>query len=156
MRFFRLLLILSFVGPAMAAVDIRQFESPEQETRYKRLIEELRCTVCQNQNIADSNAELAADLRRKTYELIAAGKQDDEILTYMVERYGNFVLYRPPLNAGTLVLWAGPFLLFAFGGFLLLRVIRRRRVNQAGDTRSVSDEKLQKAASLLHEKGDQA
>jgi len=158
MKFFLLILVLVVSGSVTAAVDIREFESPEQERRYKSLIEELRCTVCQNQNIADSNAELAADLRRKTYELVTAGKENDEILEYMVERYGNFVLYRPPLTAGTLILWAGPFLLFAFGGYVLLRVLRRRRADQTSDVSPpvVNNDKLQQAASLLRDEGDQA
>ena len=102
------------------AIDVDlEFESPKEEARYHRLIDELRCLVCQNQNLADSNAGLARDLRGRTYDMISSGKSDDEILDYMVERYGDFVLYRPPFKPLTLVLWLCPtlFLLIAIGSF---------------------------------------
>ncbi|MCV4690726.1 cytochrome c-type biogenesis protein CcmH, partial [Escherichia coli] len=87
----------------------------------QKLGEELRCLVCQNQNIADSHADLALDLKKQLREQIAAGRTDDEIKTYMVERYGDFVLYRPPLKATTVLLWAGPFVLLGAVAFALLR-----------------------------------
>ena len=95
--------------------------------RAVRLAEKLRCLVCQNQTIEDSNAELAQDLRRQIREQIAAGKSDDEIIAYMVARYGDFVLYQPPLKATTALLWAGPALLLVIGFFGLARVVRARR-----------------------------
>ena len=91
--------------PAFAAVEVHEFDDPVQEARYKKLIAELRCLVCQNQNLADSNAELAQDLRNKTYEMVRAGQSDEDIIGYMVQRYGDFVLYRPPLKATTVLLW---------------------------------------------------
>jgi cytochrome c-type biogenesis protein CcmH len=152
----RKLLFILMMGAsllAQAAVDVRQFDTPEQEARYKHLIEELRCTVCQNQNIAGSNAELAQDLRRKTYQMIQEGHSDREILDYMVERYGNFVLYRPPFSAGTALLWIGPFLVFAFGGYVLFRVIRSRS-GRDGDPGGISEEQLRRAEALLREEGN--
>jgi len=123
-----LLALLLLTGlPVQAAIEAFQFETPAQEARFKHLINELRCLVCQNQNLADSDAELAQDLRRKTYEMIKAGKGDGEILDFMVERYGDFVLYRPPLKGTTIALWVGPFLILAIGVVVLLRVITRRR-----------------------------
>ena len=123
-----LLALLLAAGPsAQAAIETYTFDTPAQEETYKHLVDELRCLVCQNQNLADSNADLAKDLRRKTYEMVKAGKSDDEIVGYMVQRYGDFVLYRPPLKGTTIALWAGPFLILAIGVAVLIRVIRRRR-----------------------------
>lgn len=144
----RLLLIaLLTVAPLLqAAVEVHQFETPEQEARYKVLIEELRCLVCQNQNLADSNAELALDLRQKTYEMVAAGKSNQEIVDYMVARYGDFVLYRPPVKTSTMLLWVGPFLILLGGISVLIVVIRRQR-SAALDT--VDEATLQKVEQLL-------
>ena len=103
------------------------------EQRLKVLAEELRCLVCQNQTIADSNAPLALDLRNQIRGQIAQGRSDDQIRGYMVERYGDFVLYRPPFKASTAVLWVGPFALLAFGIVILVVIARRRRrVPQSG------------------------
>ena len=99
---------------------------PVVEARLKALAEELRCLVCQNQTIADSNAPLAHDLRTEIREQVAQGKTDDQIRDYMVERYGDFVLYRPPWKAITLLLWVGPFALLALGAFIFMRMTRRR------------------------------
>lgn len=112
---------------AYAAVEIKQFKTPQQEQRYKNLINEFRCVVCQNQNIADSNAELAQDLRKQVYKMINAGKSDDEILDFMVTRYGDFVLYRPLFNTNTFILWVGPFIIFVLGFYVLIRFIRQRK-----------------------------
>src|SRR3954464_9438523 len=98
------------------------------ERRVTHLAHELRCLVCQNQTIADSNAPLAVDLRNQIREQISAGRSAQEIVDFMVQRYGDFVLYRPPLKATTIVLWAGPFLFLALGVYFLLRFIRRRQV----------------------------
>jgi cytochrome c-type biogenesis protein CcmH len=123
-----LLALLLAVGPsAYAVIETYTFDTPEQERTYKHLIDELRCLVCQNQNLADSNAELAQDLRRKTYEMVKAGRSSQEIVDYMVQRYGDFVLYRPPLKGTTMALWVGPFLILAVGVTVLIRVIARRR-----------------------------
>lgn len=110
-----------------AAVEVREFENPQQEQRYKNLIDELRCTVCQNQNLADSNAGLAQDLRKQVYKMISAGNSDDEILDFMVTRYGDFVLYRPPFKTTTFLLWVGPFIILAIGLLVLIRFVRQRK-----------------------------
>ena len=95
--------------------------------RIRDLSEKLRCLVCQNQSLADSNAELAEDLRKEVRTQVAAGKTDEQIVGYMVERYGDFVLYEPPFKATTALLWIGPFVLLAAGAVALVAVLRRRR-----------------------------
>lgn len=102
-----------------AAIENYEFDSPEQEQTFKKLGKELRCPKCQNNNIADSNAALAQDLRMKVYELLKQQKNEDEIVDYMVARYGNFVTYNPPLTPLTLILWIGP-LCVVVGGFAVL------------------------------------
>jgi len=138
-------------GPAMARVEVKQFDNPEQEERYDKLIAELRCLVCQNQNLADSNAELAVDMRRKTYEMVKQNKSEKEIANFMVERYGDFVLYRPPLNSNTLLLWTGPFLILLIGLALLARTVRKRRATPVD---AIDDTELKTAASLLDSESD--
>jgi len=103
-----LLLILCLPLLAYANIEAYRFDDPDKEARYRVLIAELRCLVCQNQNLADSNAELAQDLRRQTYEMVQKGSSSEEVITYMVQRYGDFVLYRPPFRPSTALLWAGP------------------------------------------------
>jgi len=124
----RLILIcfIIFSGSLHAAEVIREFDSPEQERRYQVLIDELRCLVCQNQNLADSNADLAQDLRNRTYKMIRQGRSDDEILDYMVARYGDFVLYKPPVKAATLLLWYGPIVILLAALFMFWRSSRRK------------------------------
>ncbi len=127
----KLIIILSLLfllNPSVyAAVEVKQFKTPQQEQRYKKLINEFRCVVCQNQNIADSNAELAKDLRKQVYKMINEGKSDDAILDFMVTRYGDFVLYRPLFNSTTFLLWVGPFIIFVIGLFVLINFIRQRK-----------------------------
>ena len=131
---------------ASARVEVHNFDGPEQEARYNKLIAELRCLVCQNQNLADSNAELAVDLRRKTYEMVKQDKSEGEIVDFMVDRYGEFVLYRPRLSNSTLLLWAGPFIILMIGISLLIRTVRRRR---AGQDNNIDDASIRNAAALL-------
>jgi len=102
-------------------------EDPALEERVMRLAEELRCLVCQNQTIADSHAGLAEDLKQQIREQLRAGRSDAQVLDYMVERYGDFVLYRPPVKTTTMLLWAGPFVLLAVGAITFAVVLRRRR-----------------------------
>lgn len=112
-------------GMAVAAIESYSFETTQQEDDYKDLIAELRCLVCQNQNLADSDAELAQDLRKQVYEMITEqGAGKNEIVDYMVQRYGDFVLYRPPVKGNTLLLWAGPMILLVGGMFVAIRIIR--------------------------------
>jgi cytochrome c-type biogenesis protein CcmH len=123
-RFLALLLFVALLVPAQA-IDVHQFDTPEQEALYRQLTEELRCLVCQNQNIADSDADLAKDLRQEVAEFIKQGKSGQEITDYLVQRYGDFVRYNPPVRADTIILWTLPFALLIFGGLALLRAIRR-------------------------------
>ena len=115
------------------------------ERRAVALERELRCLVCQNQTLAESNAPLAMDLRNQIREQLAAGKSERDVKDYMVERYGDFVLYRPPLNAATALLWAGPFLLLVAGFVLLFRKIRSR----SGAAPEISEAERERAAKLL-------
>jgi cytochrome c-type biogenesis protein CcmH len=117
--------VLPLVASAADAVPTEQ--DPVAAARAVRLSEKLRCLVCQNQSIAESNAELALDLRRQIREQIAAGKSDGQIADYMVARYGDFVLYQPPVKATTMLLWGGPALLVLLGFVVLVRTMRARR-----------------------------
>jgi cytochrome c-type biogenesis protein CcmH len=136
LRFWRLVVVmvcaawLASAPPAVAIDRERAFEDPELQARYETLNRELRCLVCRSETIADSNADLAADLRRQVREMIAAGRTDREIRDYMTQRYGEFVLYRPRLTATTFLLWTAPALLLLIGGFAAVRVIRARSAEQ--------------------------
>jgi cytochrome c-type biogenesis protein CcmH len=110
-----------------SAIEPYPFESELQEKRFKSLAEELRCTVCQNQSLADSDAPLARDLREELFRMLQDNRSDQEIRNFMVERYGNYVLYRPPLAGHTLLLWGGPIVLLVIGLIAALIVIRKRR-----------------------------
>ena len=142
----KLMIILSMLfllNPFIyAAVEMRQFQNPEHEQRYKNLINEFRCVVCQNQNIADSNAELAQDLRKQVFKMINAGKNDDEIMEFMVTRYGDFVLYRPQFNSMTFLLWVGPFIIFIIGLYFLISFIRQRKKMVVTELSNTDKEKL--------------
>lgn len=146
-----LLLLLLFSAPAIAGIETYTFETKEQERAYKKLTEELRCLVCQNQNIADSNAELAQDLRKKAYEQVKQGKNEYEVMQWMVERYGDFVLYRPPVKATTLFLWVGP-LLFLLIAFMVLWRIGRVRRKQPSEAQPVDKQSLEQARQMLENK----
>src|SRR6056297_2720065 len=120
-------LCLSSLVAAESAIEPRNFNSEVQETRYRALIGELRCTVCQNEPLESSNAPLAADLREMVYQQIMDGRSDFEIRQYMRDRYGDFVLYNTPLAGHTLILWAGPIVLLLIGLITGAVMIRRRR-----------------------------
>jgi len=153
----RLVLVLIVVAIALSpmlllADAVPTEKDPVAAARAVALSEKLRCLVCQNQTIADSNAELAADLRRQIKEQIAAGKSDKEIVDYMVARYGDFVLYQPPVKSTTLLLWAGPALLVLIGFIVLARSVRARR--SVSEAPALSAEERERAARLL--RGDAA
>jgi len=139
--------LVATATPAAATDAAPTEKDPVAQARAVKLEETLRCLVCQNQTIADSNAELAVDLRRQVREQIAAGRSDDEIIKYMTDRYGDFVLYRPPLKATTMLLWGGPVLLLLIGAFVLLRIMRERRA--APEAPPLSAEERARAAALL-------
>ena len=149
MRYGWLLPLLLLSVSAFARIEVHSFDSPEQEATYRELIDELRCLVCQNQNLADSNADLAKDLRRQTYEMIKGGAGKQDVIDYMVQRYGDFVLYRPPLKRSTLLLWAGPFVILGIGVLVLMQYIRRRRREPPPN---LSSEDHERASQLLNDK----
>ena len=127
-------------------------DDPVANKRAVYLAEELRCLVCQNQTIADSHAELAVDLRRQIREQIAQGRSDTQIIDYMVERYGDFVLYRPPLKATTLFLWFGPPVLLVFGFAFLFQYLKSRR--KRVEVQQLSDSERREAQTLLGGAGE--
>ena len=126
-------LVAAFLAISAAhAIDVERLDDPALQQRYERLTRELRCLVCQNETIADSNATLAADLRREVRDMMVAGNSDVEIRTFLTERYGDFVLYRPPIAPRTWLLWAAPALLLLGGaGIAALVIVRRSRVARA-------------------------
>jgi cytochrome c-type biogenesis protein CcmH len=128
-----LLILLGYQLSQAASIEQYAFSNPTQEQIYNVLIQELRCLVCQNQTIGDSNAELAQDMRRKTYDLIQQGYTHQQVADFMADRYGDFVLYNPPFKTTTAVLWIAPalFMMIAIG--LLLRYIRQQRLNNANE-----------------------
>jgi cytochrome c-type biogenesis protein CcmH len=143
-------LAMSFFAPGamLSAQEARPVaEDPVLEKKVTTLSNELRCLVCQNQTIADSNAELAVDLRNQVRKQISEGKSDREILDYMVQRYGEFVLYRPPLSYKTILLWAGPFALLLIAMFILVQQIRLRHKRLASEEFDQTD--LSRARKLL-------
>ena len=136
----RLLLVILLVLPLSGFA-----QDEEIDKRVNALALELRCLVCQNQTLADSNAPLAVDLRNQIREQLKAGKSEQDVVDFLVARYGDFVLYRPPFKASTVALWAGPFLILIFGAWLLLRRIRRRPASQP----ELSEAERARAAKLL-------
>ena len=121
--------LLSGVNPLPAAVTLESFTFPSETEalHFRELLAELRCLVCQNQSLADSDAELAHDLRAEVYEMLQEGRSDAEIAEFLVNRYGDFVLYNPPLKRSTYLIWFGPFVLLGLAAFLLLRAVRRQK-----------------------------
>lgn len=125
----------------------------EDQVRILRLSEKLRCLVCQNQSLADSNAELATDLRRELREQVQAGRSDEQIFEFMVQRYGDFVLYQPPFKASTVLLWVGPFALLTLALIVLVRMLRRRSTVRE-DTEPGEEEKKLIERALGAPRGD--
>lgn len=145
MRALLLAALLSVTALAHAAIDVYEFKTPEEEQRYRELIGELRCPKCQNQNLADSDAGVAKDLKDRTYLLMQQGKSNAQIKAYMIERYGDFITYKPPFRASTWLLWLGPFLLLALVAAILLW-----RVHKAPQpTPPITEAERQRLAELL-------
>jgi len=144
-----LFLFFSLIAPAQAAIEAYQFKDAKTEAEYKHLIKVLRCLVCQNQDLADSNADLAKDLRRQTYQMLQQGKTRQDVIDYMVARYGDFVLYDPPLKKNTLILWLGPFALLLFVLVMVMFKIKKTRSVEAPEP-----QKLDQAKDLLSKNGD--
>ena len=149
----RLLFMLVLLSGSCYAVDSRQLSDPKQQESYETLTKELRCLVCQNQTIADSNAELASDLRRQVSEMLAQGKSKEEIVQFMTDRYGDFVLYKPAFKGKTLLLWIAPIAFLVIGLIAVLLVIRSKKAKEklTSDTEALQSdtEKQKKIRSLL-------
>jgi cytochrome c-type biogenesis protein CcmH len=118
--------VLTLPGVVYALDANGQIEDPQLQARFERITHDLRCLVCQNESIADSNVELAGDLRRQVREMLVAGKSDDSIFNFMTDRYGEFVRFNPPLEAKTLLIWGAPFIMLLMGGAIIYRVVRVR------------------------------
>ena len=149
----RIVLLMALLMVALAALAREAAplaQDPQVEARLTAIAEELRCLVCQNESLIASRADLAMDLKRQVREQIRAGKSDDEIRKYMVERYGDFVLYRPPVKGSTLLLWIGPFVLLAAGFAGVWLFVRRRRAAPLPTVLSAEDEA--RADQLLGQK----
>jgi cytochrome c-type biogenesis protein CcmH len=147
-------LLLSFaisgIGFAQSNAAPSVSDNPALEKRVLEVSNELRCLVCQNQTIADSNADLAVDLKNQVRQQLSEGRSKQEILKYMTERYGDFVLYKPPFNAATLMLWLGPFLLMLLGLIVLVRQIKQRKQELSKETFSAQE--IERARQLLDRK----
>jgi len=134
-----LMLFLVLAGSAQAVkIEFHEFANKEQEKLYLQLIAELRCVKCQNQNLAESNAELAKDMREKAYDMIIKGGKREDVVKYMTDRYGDFVLYKPPFIAKTLLLWIGPAVFLLLSLFMLIKLIKKQQ-KEPLDTLSESD-----------------
>ncbi len=142
--------------PAIAAIDTYEFANKAEQERYRKLVEQLRCPKCQNQNIADSNAEISLDMRDLTYEMMfTQNKSDEEIVGYLVERYGDFVRYKPPVDKRTLFLWYGPFVILGCALLALLVIVVRRQRQVAGaQAGSLSEQEQQSIAQLIKQTRD--
>ncbi|HLY53068.1 MAG TPA: cytochrome c-type biogenesis protein [Steroidobacteraceae bacterium] len=128
------------LGNTAQAVDTTEMPTPQLQARYSALTHELRCMQCQNEALADSPVQLAADMRGEVRDLLLAGKSDAEVRAFMVSRYGDFILFRPRFNARTAWLWLAPGALLLLGGFVAARVVRRRAALLAGDADPVDEE----------------
>ena len=146
---------LTLAGVAQAAIDTYEFANDAERDRFRELTKELRCPKCQNQDIADSNAPIATDLRREIYRMLGEGKDNQQILDFMVARYGDFVLYKPALTSKTAVLWFGPLALLV-GGLVVIGVIvgRRRRTGQVAGSDTLSAEERKRLDTLLDKTKD--
>lgn len=143
------MILLVFSQITLANVEVRQFDSPQQEAQYQGLIGEFRCPTCQNQNLAGSDAPIAQDLKQKTYEMVKDGRSDNEIRAFMLERYGDFISYKPPVRPSTWILWFFPPLLLL--GVLVFWVIKHKKPKQetSHTTKTLSKEEEQRLATLL-------
>jgi cytochrome c-type biogenesis protein CcmH len=150
MRAFLLALVL-WCPLVHAGIEAREFSSPDEKARYLHFTAELRCPKCQNQNLADSNAPIAADLREQVYRLLREGRTDDEIVEFMVSRYGEYVLYKPRMEPRTWLLWGGPFLMLGVGTFVAVLMLRRARVRAASAPVLDEDERARLARILGEE-----
>jgi len=143
---------LSLLGVAHAAIDTYEFKDEGERARFRTLTEELRCPKCQNQNIADSNAPIATDLRREIFRMLEEGQSNAQIVDFLVLRYGDFVLYKPPVNARTYLLWYGPFALLGLGVLGLGGLVLRRRKSANGSVQAaLSVNERERLSALLQQ-----
>ena len=149
--FSTLLVLLCFISaPSYSAIDSFEFASKQEELLFHDLSKQLRCPKCQNQNILDSNSELAKDLRNKTYELVKKGQTEDQIVAYMVARFGNFVRYDPPMTPATIFLWLGPLLFILLGCYFLYVQIKKQKV----DEEPLDEQEVSRLQKILADKND--
>lgn len=145
MRWLLVLALTYSLAAAAADPAVFEFSDPAREQRFQEITAELRCLVCQNQSLADSHAELAGDLRREIFAMMQAGRTDREIIDFMIKRYGEFVLYRPPITLKTLALWFGPAVILCVGILFLVRTVRHRR----GQSVTLAPAERERVARLL-------
>jgi len=143
------LLFLFLLLPGLALAALGDFDTPQQEARFRDLSQQLRCLVCQGQSIADSNADLANDLKREVRRMILEGRSDGEIKEFMVARYGDFVLFKPPVKGSTYLLWFGPFGLLIVGFATWLMIARRRPPADAAGM--LSDSERERLSRVLNQ-----
>lgn len=149
-----LLLSLLWAGLSFAVIETYEFEDDSQRARYHRFVEELRCPKCQNQNLAGSNSPIAADLRKQLHRMLLEGKSDEQIQQYMVDRYGDFILYRPQVNRNTALLWLAPGLMLGVGLLIWFVQLRRGRGQNVARDDSLSSEEQAKLKQLLTDNDD--
>jgi len=148
----RLLFLITLITlPTAAEIIFYEFNDPVKEQRFNRLIEDMRCPKCQNNNLADSNAPLSVDLKDIIYDKIHAGATDEEIIDFLKERYGDFIYYKPPINASTWFIWFGPFLILFAAGIIIMRFFRRKGAETVADDQSAY---LARVDQWLEETGD--
>ncbi|HHX05757.1 MAG: cytochrome c-type biogenesis protein CcmH [Thiopseudomonas sp.] len=148
-------LTLACFGTAQASIDTYEFSTQAERDRYRTLVEELRCPKCQNQNIADSDAPIAMDMRDEIFKKLEEGQSNEQIVEFLVDRYGDFVRYKPPVNKKTLILWYGPAAFLTFGfAMVAMIVIRRRRSTRTeqNEQQLSSDEKARLSDILKQDK----
>ncbi len=143
--------VLAFGNTSAYTLEEYQFEDPADFTTFRDLIAKLRCLVCQNESLASSQAGVAQDLRNEVYRMMQEGQSDDEIMTFLVDRYGDFVLYEPPVKPSTYILWFGPFIFLGLGGYLLFRTLGRKKDEPEEDLTDAERTRLQR---LLADDGD--
>jgi cytochrome c-type biogenesis protein CcmH len=142
-------LSLGLVGLVQAAIDTYEFATDAERARFRELTKELRCPKCQNQDIADSNAPIAADLRKEIFRMLGEGKDNQQIIDFMVDRYGDFVRYKPALTGKTALLWFGPAGLLLGGVLIIAVIVRRRRVERSDSPNTLSVDERQRLDQLL-------
>lgn len=152
MRGLMMILLLGLAMPLMAEVQTNELDDPELRERYQKLTRELRCPTCQNENVAESGAPVANDIRRHVHQQLEAGRSDEEIVAFMVERFGEFVRYRPEMSPRTYVLWYGPFVAIGLGILVVIILALRARQRRKGtDEQALSREEQEKVERWLRE-----